>query len=228
VNQGLRAVLTLGDNQYDTGGLQGFQSCYNPTWGRVKAITFPSPGNHDPCPSSGYDEYFGKPCWYSFEIGQWHFVSLDSNRPSDPAQLGFLEQDLANTTKRCVAAFWHHPRFSSGSTHGNQTQVGPFWTRLFNANADLVLVGHEHVYERFAPQTPAGASDPARGIRQFTVGTGGRSLYGLTSTPKPNSEVRYNGGYGVLRATLHPGSYEWRFQSEAGKTFTDSGSANCH
>ena len=227
VNQGLAAVLTLGDNQYASGELQQFQNCYGPTWGRVKAITFPSPGNHDPCPGSGYDEYFGKPCWYSFDVGQWHFVSLDSNRASDPVQLSFLDQDLATTTKRCVAAFWHHPRFSSGSTHGNQARVEPFWARLYSANADLVLAGHEHIFERFAPQSPAGASDPARGIRQFTVGLGGASPYG-TTTPQPNSEVRYNAGLGVLKLTLHAGSYEWRFQSEAGKTFTDSGSGNCH
>lgn len=227
IGQGLAGVLTLGDNQYENGDLQNFQNCYGRTWGRVKAITFPSPGNHDPCPGSGYDEYFGKPCWYSFDVGQWHFVSLDSNRASDPVQLSFLDQDLATTTKRCVAAYWHHPLFSSGSTHGNQPQVGPFWSRLYNANADLVLAGHEHIFERFAPQTATGALDATRGIRQFTVGTGGRSLYGIAGTPKPNSEVRYNSGYGVLRLTLHANSYDWRFQS-VGKTFTDSGTGNCH
>jgi hypothetical protein len=223
------AVLSLGDNQYDNGELTNFTSYYDPTWGRLKSITYPAPGNHDKCPDSGYDEYYGArapACWYSFDIGQWHIISLDSNRPTDSAQLAFLDQDLASTTKKCVAAFWHHPRFSSGS-HGDQTKVDPFWSRLYAAGADLVLNGHDHDYERFAPQDTAGALDYARGIREFVVGTGGRSTTSI-STPKPNSEARNWGNYGVLRLTLGKTGYGWRYESEAGKTFTDSGSGDCH
>lgn len=219
-------VLTLGDNQYETGTLTNFIRYYGATWGRFKSITYPSPGNHDRCPTSGYDEYFNKPCWYSFDLGKWHLISLDSNRPSDAQQLAFLEQDLAANTKQCVLAFWHHPRFSSGE-HGNHASQGTFWTRLYNANADLVVVGHDHTYERFAPQSPSAVLDNARGIREFVVGTGGKSLYAFT-TIRNNSEVRYNGGDGVLRLTLRAWGYDWRFESVAGQTFTDTGSGDCH
>jgi calcineurin-like phosphoesterase family protein len=223
------AVLSLGDNQYDNGELANFMSYYDPTWGRFKANTYPSPGNHDKCPDSGYDEYYGARapgCWYSYDIGQWHLISLDSNKRTDSAQLAFLQQDLASTTKKCVAAYWHHPRFSSGS-HGDQTNIDSFWSLLYAAGAELVLNGHDHDYERFAPQNATGTADYARGIREFVVGLGGRSKTALGSV-KPNSEVRYNGGYGVLRLTLGDTGYSWRFESEAGKTFTDTGSGDCH
>jgi hypothetical protein len=229
VNQGLTAVLTLGDNQYGSGELTNFNNCYHPTWGRVKSITRPSPGNHDPCPGSGYDDYFGSRapgCWYSFDIGAWHFISLDSNRPSDPAQLAFLDADLASTTKKCVAAYWHHPMFSSSSAHGSDSRTRPFWDRLYAANADLVLGGHDHTYERFAPQTPSGQRDDARGLREFVVGTGGRSHYGFDA-PIANSQVRNASAFGVLKLTLHADSYDWRFVPEAGGTFSDSGSETC-
>lgn len=223
------AVLTLGDNQYENGELANYMSYYNPTWGRFKSITYPSPGNHDKCPDSGYDEYYGSRapgCWYSFDLGNWHLISLDSNRPNDAAQLAFLDQDLASTTKKCVAAYWHHPRFSSGN-HGNSTSVGSFWTRLYAAGADVVLNGHDHDYERFTPQDPTGAPDYARGIREFVVGTGGKSRTSI-ATPQPNSEVRHWAHYGVLRMTLGKTGYSWRYESEAGKTFTDSGEGDCH
>jgi hypothetical protein len=223
------AVLTLGDNQYDNGELTNFASYYDPTWGRFKAITYPAPGNHDLCPDSGYDEYYGSRapgCWYSFDLGNWHLISLDSNHPTDSAQLSFLDQDLASTTKKCVMAFWHHPRFSSG-THGDNANLDSFWSRLYAANADLVLNGHDHDYERFAPQDTTGGLDYARGIREFVVGTGGRSTTSI-STPEPNSEVRNWGNYGVLRLMLGKSGYGWRYESEAGKTFTDSGSGDCH
>jgi hypothetical protein len=229
VNQGLHAVLTLGDNQYSSGSLADFQQYYHPTWGRAKSITRPSPGNHDDCPESGYDDYFGARapgCWYSFDIGDWHFISLDSNRASDPAQLAFLDSDLAGATERCVAAYWHHATFSSGSSHGSDSRTRPFWDALYAAGADLVLVGHDHTYERFAPQTPLGQRDDTRGLREFVVGTGGRSHYGFDS-PIANSQVRNNNTFGVLKLTLHAASYDWQFVPEAGKTFTDSGSQAC-
>jgi hypothetical protein len=126
-----------------------------------------------------------------------------------------------------VLAYWHHPRFSSGSVHGNQSRVAPFWRRLHAARADVVLSGHDHMYERFAPQNPAAVRNGARGIREFVVGTGGRSLYG-TGTVRPNSQVRRANTYGVLELTLHADSYDWRFVPEAGKSFTDSGTSPCH
>jgi hypothetical protein len=214
-------VLTLGDNQYDRGELANFQTYYEPDWGRVKSITMPTPGNHDP-PSSGYGPYFGKPANYSFDLGKWHMIALDSTGVQ--AATAFLQTDLLGRTNRCILAYWHHPRFSSDTTHGSSTLTAPFWDRLYAAGADVVLVGHAHTYERFAPQTPAAQPSPA-GIRQFVVGTGGRSLYSF-GTARANSEVRISGRYGVLRMTLHPTSYEWRFQGEDGGTY-DSGSSTC-
>jgi hypothetical protein len=214
-------VLTLGDNQYEHGELQNFQTYYEPDWGRVKDITMPSPGNHDP-PSSGYGSYFGAPPNYSFGLGAWHLISLDST--GIPAATAFLESDLAQHSNQCVLAYWHHPRFSSDASHGNNTAISGFWTRLYGARADVVLVGHAHTYERFAPQTPAAELDPT-GIRQFVVGTGGKALHSF-GTVRANSEVRIGGVHGVLRMTLRPTSYEWRFQGENG-TIYDSGSGDC-
>ena len=108
-------------------------------------------------------------------------------------------------------AFWHHPRFNSGNTHGNNTSVGPLWDALYTYGADLILNGHEHVYERFAPQRPTQATDSAFGIRQFTVGTGGAGAYSFASTAQPNSQVRNSGANGVLKLTLRAGSYDWNF-----------------
>ena len=192
-------VLTLGDNQYENGELANFYAYYEPDWGRLKPITMPSPGNHDP-PSSGYGTYFGMPANYSYDLGAWHLISLDSTSVS--AATAFLESDLANRTNRCILAYWHHPRFSSGATHGNNTLTAPFWDRLYAAGADVILNGHDHIYERFAPQTPAAAASPT-GIREFVVGTGGRALHQL-GTVRANSETRFAGRFGVLRMTLHP------------------------
>jgi hypothetical protein len=214
-------VLSLGDNQYEAGALANFQTYFEPDWGRLKSITMPSPGNHDP-PSSGYTPYFGVPANYSFELGEWHLISLDST--GIPAATSFLESDLAGVTNRCVLAYWHHPRFSSGATHGNNSALAPLWDRLYAAHADVVLNGHEHIYERYAPQTPA-AAPSASGIREFIVGTGGKALHGL-GTVRANSQVRVFGKFGVLRMTLHPTSYDWRFEAEDG-SILDSGSADC-
>jgi hypothetical protein len=214
-------VLTLGDNQYENGELANFQTFYEPDWGRMKHITAPSPGNHDP-PSSGYGPYFRKPANYSFDLGAWHLISLDSTNV--PAATTFLTSDLAGRTNRCILAYWHHPRFSSGATHGNNALTAPFWDRLYAAGADVVLAGHDHIYERFAPQTPAAVASPT-GIREFIVGTGGRALHQL-GTVRANSETRLAGTFGVLRMTLHPTAYDWRFQGEDGVTY-DSGSDVC-
>ena len=142
------------------------------------------------------------------------------------AQVQWLRADLAGNPRQCTVAIWHRPRFSSGSNHGSSTRTAPFWEALYDYGADIVLNGHDHDYERFAPQTPQGQAD-ASGIREFVVGTGGRSLYGFGS-PVANSEVRYNGGFGVLRLELKPGAYDWQFVSVAGKTFADSGSGVCN
>jgi chitodextrinase len=242
VNAGLAKVLTLGDNQYQSGSLSNFQGSYDPSWGRVKSITRPSAGNHEPPPSTGYYDYFngvgvsngpagerGKG-YYSFDVGSWHLIALNSNCESGGCEAGsaqeqWLRSDLAANPRTCTLAYWHHPRFSSGHD-GNNLFMQAIWQDLYNAGVDVALVGHSHDYERFAPQDASGNLSPTRGIREFVVGTGGAFWTGL-STAKPNSEVRQNTTFGVLELTLHPTSYGWQFVPEAGKTFSDSGSQAC-
>jgi len=236
-------VLTLGDEAYPAGTAEDFGECYDPTWGRFKDRTKPVPGNHeyDTEGAEGYFEYFGKAAgdpdegYYSYNLGSWHLVALNSNceeiggcDESSP-QVSWLEADLAaNDDKGCTLAYMHHPRFSSGVKHGNTHYIKPLWEVLYEAGADVVLSGHEHNYERFAPQDPGGGADPQRGIRQFVVGTGGgKGLYPILE-PLANSEVHNDETYGVLKLTLNPKSYEWRFVPVEGETFSDSGSARCH
>jgi acid phosphatase type 7 len=230
-------ALTLGDNQYQTGALADFQAFYEPTWGRFKAITKPSPGNHDyrTAGAAGYFQYFGsaaKPngtSYYSFDLGSWHLIALDSNiaRTAGSPQEQWLRADLAATAQPCILAYWHHARFTSGTDHDNNTSVGPFWTALYGATADIVLSSHEHNYERFGPQNPSAQADP-QGIRQFVVGTGGSPLDKAFSAPDPNSEVRNGSTHGVLKLTLQPTGYEWQFIS-AGGVVVDAGGPNaCH
>jgi hypothetical protein len=228
-------VFLLGDNAYEDGSDADYANCYAPTWGRHKARTRPVPGNHEyhTAGASGYFNYFGAAAagpggYYSYDVGEWHVVVLNSNiaRDAGSAQIAWLRQDLAASTRQCTLAYWHHPRFSSGA-HGNDASMQPFWDELYAAGAELVLVGHDHDYERFAPQTPTGAADPVSGIRQFVVGTGGRSLRGL-GTVRPNSEVFRSDTHGVLKLTLGAGSYAWEFVPIAGKTFTDGGTGGCH
>jgi hypothetical protein len=222
------AVLTLGDNVYDRGSPQEFKNCYDPSWGQKKAITRPSPGNHDYGTSgaSGYFGYFGVESYYSFDLGTWHLISLNSEiaHGAGSAQEEWLKRDLAANSSSCILAYWHRPRFSSGP-HGSDASVDQLWRDLYAAGADIVLNGHDHDYERFAPQTPSGAAS-ASGIRQFVVGTGGKSHYGF-KTVKANSVVRESGTLGVLKLVLRPGAYDWKFVPVAGKTFTDSGSGSC-
>jgi acid phosphatase type 7 len=230
------AVLGLGDHQYPSGALGDFNAYYDPTWGRVKATTYPAPGNHEYQTSgaAGYFSYFGDRAgptgrgYYSFDVGSWHLISLNSEiaTAADSAQHTWLQADLAANSQRCTLAYWHKPLFSSGP-HGNTSSVKPLWDALYAAGADVVLAGHDHDYERFAPQTPSGAADTTGGIRQFVVGTGGKEHYSISST-KPNSQVHNTDTFGVLRLTLHPDSYDWRFLPEAGKTFTDAGTGSCH
>jgi acid phosphatase type 7 len=238
VGGGFSAVLGLGDIQYEKGALDAFQQYYDPTWGRVKEITRPAIGNHEygTRGAAGYFGYFGAAAgppkaFYSYDVGAWHLISLNSNCgivscAAGSPQETWLANDLRTHPASCTLAYWHHPRFSSGG-HGDDRATGPLFADLYDAGAELVLVGHDHDYERFAPQTPDGKADPAFGVREFVVGTGGRSHYSFHGI-KPNSQVRNDDTFGVLRLTLHPSSYDWRFIPEAGKTFTDAGTGGCH
>jgi len=238
VNPG--TVMALGDLAYPNGTAEDFK-CYDKTWGRVKNRTRPAVGNHEfhSTGASYYFQYFGsaagdaKSGYYSYELGSWHIVVLNS----ECAEVGgcgagspeekWLRSDLAAHPVGCTLAYFHKPRFSSGLNHGNDPEVGAFWQALYDFNAELVLNGHDHDYERFAPQDPNGAADPMRGIREFVVGTGGKNHreFGL---PKWHSEVRNNDTFGVLKLTLKATGYDWKFIPEAGKKFTDSGSGSCH
>lgn len=237
---GLDAVLALGDSQYCCGELTAYQQAYHHTWGRFKDITYPVAGNHDyrTDGANGYFQYFGDRAgpdgkgYYSFDLGSWHFVALNSEcdevggcKQGSP-QASWLKADLLAHPAECTLAFWHIPRFSSGP-HGNNGSYNDFWRLLYDADADVVLNGHDHIYERFASQNPQAAVDDSQGIRQFTVGTGGGSHYRIV-TVQPNSEVRNNNAYGILKLTLRPGSYDWRFISAPPQTFSDSGTEVCH
>jgi hypothetical protein len=232
-------ALTLGDNQYPTGTLADFRTGYGRTWGAFKWKTRPTPGNHeyDSTPSAwGYFTYFGARApgrWYSFNVGTWHLISLNSNCAkvggctAGTPQYRWLAADLAAHPARCTLAYWHHPRWSSGIEHGNSSQVAPLVELLYNAGAEVILSGHEHNYERYAPQAPDGSRNRTRGIVQFVAGTGGYSLYRF-GPPDTNSLVRNASTYGVLQMRLHPGSYDFRFRPALGGSFTDSGSRTCH
>jgi hypothetical protein len=235
-------VLTLGDNAYPEGSAEDFEECYDPAWGRFKDRTRPSPGNHEyeTENAEGYFGYFGRDAgdpdrgYYSYDLGDWHLLALNSNCEevggcdASSAQVRWLKADLAaNKDKTCTLAYMHHPRFSSGEMNGNTYEVRPLWEALYEAGADVVLSAHEHNYERFAPQTSGGRENPERGIREFVVGTGGRGHYPIVE-PIANSEVHNDETYGVLELTLNPKSYEWRFVPVEGETFSDSGSARCH
>ena len=250
VNAGLKAVLPLGDLQYYCGAEAAFMASYDPSWGRVKAITHPTPGNHEyqasggygcaPPGGQGYFAYWGTAAgapsrsYYSFDVGSWHLVSLNSNCEAvggcgkGSPQERWLRTDLAaHARDRCTLAYWHQPPFSSRVTPAGTPKTIALLQDLYDAGAEVLLNGDEHQYERFAPQTPQGVADPARGIREFVVGTGGEDLRPF-GTPVPNSEVRRDDTFGVLELTLLPGSYTWQFIPEAGGTFTDGGSSPCH
>ncbi|WP_067462138.1 CBM96 family carbohydrate-binding protein [Actinomadura macra] len=236
-------VFTAGDNVYDSGTTSEFNTYYNPTWGRHKARTRPSPGNHDynTAGATGYYGYFGAAAgdpskgYYSYNIGSnWHVVALNSNCGSisggcaaGGAQEQWLRADLAANPRPCTIAYWHHPRWTSGANHAPNTAVSPLVQALYDNNADVIVTGHNHQYERFAPMNPSGAADPARGVREFVAGMGGASHYSF-GTIQPNSQARNSDTYGVLKLTLHAGSYDWQFVPEAGKTYADSGTTNCH
>lgn len=237
-------VFTAGDNAYEDGTPLEFTNCYDRAWGSFNASTTPAPGNHDyhTTGASGHFGYFDycrvNPAakartYYSFDLAHWHIVSLNSNIPmaAGSAQIAWLDGDLEETSKPCILAFWHHPRFSSGR-HGSQSfdagrRTGALWDVLLRHKADLIVNGHDHNYERFARQNRNGTAT-ADGIRQFVVGTGGAELRAMKS-PKPNSEYRNNTHYGVLLLTLRPGSYEWVFMATDGSIPDRStGAEKCH
>jgi Calcineurin-like phosphoesterase len=230
-------VFTTGDNAYRRGTAEEFARCYGPSWGRHRSRTRPVPGNHDYRSAQGapYYEYFGAFAgipgvgYYSYDLGAWHLIALNSNIPMGDGspQARWLRADLAATPARCVLAYWHHPRYSSGTEHGSDARSAAAWQALYDAGAEIVLGGHEHNYERFAPQGPDAAPEAARGIREFVVGTGGADHYPL-GPPIANSEVRNNDTWGVLKLTLFPDGYRWEFVPVAGRTFTDTGTGRCH
>lgn len=233
-------VFTTGDNVYPSGTPAEFENCYEPSWGQHKARTKPSSGDHDYKTenASGYFDYFGAVAgdsnegYYSYDLGNWHVVVLNTKCATvggcedGSPMVEWLEEDLAANSGPCTLTYFHHPLFSSGQ-HGNITRMRSIWEALYAENVDVVLNGHDHNYERFAPQNPNGEADPARGIREFVVGTGGADLRSFGAV-EPNSEVRNSNTHGVLKLTLHPERYEWRFVPEAGKTFADYGSTSCH
>jgi len=250
VGSNVAAVLPLGDNQYYCGGYSAFVGSYALSWGRLNSIVEPVVGNHEyltsggtGCDASnagaaGYFRYFGARAgdptkgYYSYDIGTWHLIALNSNcsmvggcGPTTP-QGKWLAADLAAHPNTCTLAYWHQPLFSSGGR--GSTTYQKFWTPLYNAGADVVLSAHDHLYERFAPQTPAGVADPALGIREFVVGTGGANHTSFVKPYAANSEARNSTTFGVLELTLHPASYDWVFTPEKGYSYTDHGSTSCH
>jgi len=231
-------VLTLGDHTYPHGKTKEFTDCYDPTWGKFKDRTWPAPGNHEyyTPKAAPYFAYFGERAgrgYYSLELGSWHIVSLDSNlAPAEhAAQLEWLRADLASHPARCTLAFWHHPLYSSGG-HGSIPKMRDAWRLLQQAGAELVLSGHDHDYERFAPQDADNHLDRAHGMRQFVVGTGGAYPTPFLLTVK-NSEMRDSGRTGVLKLRLLDGRYEWEFLESAritplGLPEPDRGGDVCH
>jgi acid phosphatase type 7 len=248
VDTGLAAVLALGDTQYECGGYQAYLQSYDLSWGRLKSITHPVIGNHEYLPpgnpeggtdcrnnASGYFNYFGASAgqsgqgYYSYNIGAWHIIALNTEcndaggcNEGSPQYL-WLEQDLQAHPNACILAYWHIPLFSSGGRANNNSYN--FWKLLYAAGADVVLTGHDHLYERFLRLGQYGEYDPF-GIRQFVVGTGGANHTKIKAVA-PGSVIYNDATFGVLRLTLHSNSYDWEFVPVAGSTFTDSGSASC-
>ncbi len=227
-------IFTVGDNVYMSGTPDEFRRCYEPTWGRHKARTRPSPGNHDYVTpnAAGYFEYFGSAAgppngYYSYDLGAWHIISLNTNVPVDggSAQMGWLRADLAANATKCTLAYFHHPLFSSGDNGGSSRQRD-LWRVLHNAGVEVIVSAHDHTYERFARQDADGRPDAQRGIRQFIVGTGGTKLYGFPRVER-NSEVR-GAAWGVIRFALRADDYSWEFLPVGGQSFSDAGSDTCH
>ena len=227
-------VFTAGDNAYMKGTAEEFRNCYEPTWGRHRSRTRPVPGNHEyETGGAGYFAYFGDRAgpsgagYYSYGVGPWRVIALNSEIPSSPgsAQMEWLRLELATQRSLCTAVYWHRPLFTSGQ-NGDNPDMRDVWRTLYDANVDLVINGHDHTYERFAPQDPDGRPDSHRGIREFIVGTGGAMHYQLPQV-RANSEARAS-VWGVAVFTLASGGYQWEFVPVEGATFRDSGSGECH
>jgi len=236
-------VFTVGDVVYPRGSDSDFANCYEKTWGRHKARTRPAIGNREygTKGAAAYFRYFGATAgepgqgYYSYDLGAWHIVVVNSNcvriggcEAGSPEEQ-WLRSDLTAHRAPCTLAYWHHPLFSSGfyRRHAMHPEMRAIWQALYEMGAEIVVNGHEHNYERFAPQDPNGVRDDTRGIREFVVGTGGKNHTPL-GEPIANSEVQNDWTFGVLELTLRPNGYDWRFIPETGKTFTDSGSGTCH
>ncbi|MFC0105520.1 metallophosphoesterase [Kibdelosporangium aridum] len=227
-------VLTVGDNQYDSGTLAEFQAYYDKTWGKFKSITRPTPGNHEWADElNGYKAYFGAVAtprgntYYSFEVGDWHFVALDSQPLADGVQgeqLSWLRQDLARNKKACVAGYWHHPRFNSGK-YGDDKNIAPFWTELLKVRADVVFTGHDHHYERIKPLNVSGKVDEANGLRSAIVGIGGGSLY-TQIMPREGVEKSF-ARHGVMKLVLTGKSYSWEVIGTDGTVLDKAGPYTC-
>jgi hypothetical protein len=238
-------ILVLGDNQYECGGLAAYRASFDLSWGAYKSRIRPAIGNHEHISTeskrvgtncdathsaAGYYTYFGSAApagTYSFDAGGWHFATVDStcSGASCAAQASWLSKDLAAHPSACSIVFYHHPRWSSGG-QGSHVQSDPFWRAAVAAGVEIILNGHDHDYERFAPMDANGAAS-APGVREFVVGTGGYNHTAFLAM-QPNSEVRNATTFGVLQLTLHADSYEWQFVPIAGQTFTDQGTGSCH
>jgi hypothetical protein len=241
------AVLVLGDNQYESGSLSEYEGSYNPSWGVFNPIVHPVPGNHEynTPGAAGYFDYFGATTNFSsgtqsFNLGTWHIVGLNSNcsdsacqdsfqGATTTAQVGWLQANLSVNRTACLLAYWHHPRFAQGFV-GDSPGVGPLWNALYNDRGDLVLNGHDHMFERYAQQDPSG-SRTTSGLRQIVAGTGGYSLFGVTYN-KPNGEPPVGftdySDFGILVLTLHPTSYSWAFKRIPDGAVIDTGTTACH
>lgn len=230
-------IIMAGDIAYESGTTAEFNDCFAPSWGRHRARIHPAPGNHEyesSTTAAPYFAYFGAAAgpaergYYSFNVGAWHVISLNSNVSANAgsAQEQWLRGDLAANTAKCTLAFWHHSLFSSG-LHGSDPTMHDIWIALYDAGADVVISGHDHDYERFSPQSANGVGDTDRGLREFVVGIGGRSLYPMIFV-RPNSEKRLTTTFGVLKLSLGPTDYEWTLIPAGGGPAADSGSGNCH
>jgi hypothetical protein len=227
-------VITLGDNAYPSGTAEQFRNCYDTTWGRHRGRTRPSAGNHEyeAANAMPYFQYFGSSAgpaglgYYSYDAGPWHVMVLNSEVDSGAgsAQVQWLRADLAANPRKCAAAYWHRPLFSSGP-HGSDRAMQDIWRTLYEFKVDVVINAHDHMYERFGPQDPNGAADPVNGIREFVVGTGGSNLTSMSGV-RPNSEMQVR-TWGVLMLVLHATDYRWQFISVDGSA-GDAGQTACH
>lgn len=228
-------ILALGDLAYQNGTAANFRDCYDPAWGRHIDRTRPVPGNHEyenpEKAATAYFDYFGDLAgprglgYYAFNAGAWRIIAINSEIPigAGSSQMQWLRNELANNRTQCTLAYWHRPLFTSGP-NGNQTDVKPLWSTLIEFGADVVLNGHDHMYEVFAPQDADGRASET-GIREFIAGTGGAHLY-TPGAPKPNSQAR-GSAYGILVLTLQSSSYQWDFAA-VNNAFRDTGSGSCH